>query len=391
MLARPIDPEPTSAQQWESGLRSRVVQRFRQDIYGRAPDVDVDLSWRVLRDGDAGGRARSRQLALTFHGPRGQTTITLLIHLPRSQAPVPALLGLNFRGNHAASKDPEVLVAGIEEPAQTGAVHYDGLHGVEGFELAPPRGSKAHRWPLPLATGRGYAVITACYLQLGPDTPEIFGTGLNASLVEEAWHREEPDRWGAISIWAWTLRRIMDAIEHGMVPEIAPSKVALLGHSRLGKTALWAAAQDHRFAAVISNNSGCMGAAQSRPVGETPEVLARVRPHWFAPAFASTVLGGDPLPVDQHQLLTCAAPRPLYVASASEDHNADPEGEFRSLQLASSVWERYGHGPMTGDYPAPGQQALAHGAPLGFHLRSGPHEVFPFDWERWLDFLDAWL
>ena len=192
-------------------------------------------------------------------------------------------------------------------------------------------------------------------------------------------------------MWAWALSRVMDALQRGMIPEVDPDRVIAMGHSRLGKTALWAAASDERFAAVISNNSGCMGAAASREVGETPEVLARVRPYWFAPAFARQVLGGQPLPVDQHQLLACIAPRPLYVASASEDRGADPEGEFASWHTARQVWGLYDYPAGPVPMPAPGGAVSGDGAPLGYHLRAGGHDVTAFDWHHWLDFADRWV
>ncbi|MGC0144233.1 glucuronyl esterase domain-containing protein [Pseudactinotalea sp. Z1732] len=141
-----------------------------------------------------------------------------------------------------------------------------------------------------------------------------------------------------------------------------------------------------------SNNSGAMGAALSRPVGETPEVLARIRPYWFSRHFATEVLAGRPLPVDQHQLIAAIAPRPVYVASASQDPNADPEGELLSWREATTVWELYAHPRPDGGFPEPGGSRGGEGAaPVAYHLRPGPHSVERFDWERWLDSLDRWV
>ncbi|MGC0144232.1 glucuronyl esterase domain-containing protein [Pseudactinotalea sp. Z1732] len=151
--------------------------------------------------------------------------------------------------------------------------------------------------------------------------------------------------------------------------------------------ALWAGAQDERFAGVISNNSGRMGAALTRPVGEDLARMGGIFPHWFTPGFLRRVAAGQPLPVDQHQLLACIAPRALYVTSASEDLHADPEGEFIAWYTAAAAWEG-GAGGAAPSFPEPGQGRTIEGLPLGYHLRPGEHAVKPFDWEHWLDFRD---
>ncbi|HEY6737305.1 MAG TPA: hypothetical protein VI076_00500, partial [Actinopolymorphaceae bacterium] len=309
--------------------------------------------------------------------------------LPAAAQDVPAFLGLNFRGNHACTTHPDVLSIADGDTSETGEIHYDGLR--ERIDVPPRRGEKAPRWPFELVNRRGCAVITLCYLQCGPDHAGIFERGIHPVMSTTRGDDRAAGEWGAIGIWAWTLSRVLDALQQSMVPEVAPSKVVAVGHSRLGKTVLWAAAQDERFAAVISNDSGCMGAALSRDVGETPLVLARIRPYWFAPRFAPPILAGGAPPVDQSALLACIAPRPLYVASASEDHNADPEGEFLSWREASRVWTLYGHQPVDAEFPSPGQDLVPAATPLGYHLRPGGHDVEPYDWQRWLDFCDRWV
>ena len=389
VLAEAADPYPQSRAAWENDVRPQVMDQFRDEIYGRVPDGTVELDWHLLDKGRAPGGAICLRIAVTFSGPLGTVTVTALVHLPPHASVVPAHLGLNFRGNHTCTTDDAVLRTGIDRPTETGEIHYDGLR--EKFDVPPARGALANRWPLELIVDRGYAVITVSYLQLGPDHAEIFARGLHTTLATTGPDDRPAQDWGAIGMWAWTLSRLQDALERGMVPEVDPTRVTVVGHSRLGKTALWAAATDPRFAAAISNNSGCMGAALSRPVGETPEVLARVRPYWFARTFSSRVLEGRPLPVDQHQLIACIAPRPVYVTSASNDDNADPEGEFLSWCTAAQVWGLYGFPRPSGGFPPPGGAITSAEVPLGYHLRPGEHSVERFDWEHWLDFCDRWV
>lgn len=389
VLAEPRETYPSSLATWENDVRPRIMETFRDEIYGRVPDGAVDVSWRLLEEGETPGGMVRRQFAVTFKGPLGQMTATVLATLPPDASAIPAYLGLNFRGNHTCTQDPGVLLAGFDRPAETGIIHYE--HQQQAFEIPPARGSRENRWPFDLITGRGHAVITMSYLQVGPDHAGIFERGMHSILAATGLSDRPVTQWGAIGMWAWSLSRLQDALEAGMVPEVNPSQVTVMGHSRLGKTALWAAAQDDRFAAAISNDSGCMGASLTRPLGETPEMLARIRPYWFTRNFSIQVRAEQPLPVDQHQLIACIAPRPVYIASASEDDHADPEGEFLSWQAASEAWSLYDLPRPEGEFPEPGQALEEVDAPLGYHLRPGPHSVEAFDWERWLDFCDRWV
>jgi len=402
---------------WVQKVRPDVLQTFESQIYGRVPDVEVGLDWSVLEEGRTEDGRRRRQLAVRFTGPHGVAKVLLLVYLPApagnrgpdregagaERGTIPAFLGLNFQGNHACTTDPGVIQVGTDLPeSETGSVYYD-QHA--SYPVPPPRGNNAAAWPFHLANERGYAVITAHYLQTGPDHPDMFHRGLLPIFGEVSLQDRPRDGGGAIAMWAWVLRRLLDGLGRGMVPEVHPGQVWAIGHSRLGKTALWAAAQDDRFAGAISNNSGRMGAAHTRPVGEHLPTMIKQFPHWFAPNFLHRVQAGEPLPVDQHQLLACIAPRPLYVASASADHHADPEGEFAAWQSAAAAWPpganpepSAGKGahrdptevPSSGlTFPRPGEHLVHPDLPLGYHLRAGEHAVQPFDWERWLDFRDV--
>lgn len=381
-----------------------VRDHFRDQVYGIAPtEPPVQLSWEALEQGDAPGNGRRRQLRLDLTGPDGTSArITLLVHLPdgaTADAPVPAFCGMNFRGNHVCADDPEILdlAPGGDAPESAGdRLHYEGPRDVK--DPAPGRGAQQNRWPFDLVTDRGHASVTWCYLQLGPEGPGVHELPAHRIFSQRPSEQREPQEWGAIGIWAWSMSRVLDALAAGMVPEIDPTRVIAHGHSRLGKTALWAGACDERFAMVVSNNSGCLGAALSRNVGETPQKLDRIRPYWFAPNFhhvserwLATYDGADdPDLPDQPDLLRLIAPRPLYVASASEDLNADPEGEYLSWQQASAAWDG-GPEATAGAFPAPGTVLAPDGAPLGYHLREGKHDVFEFDWKAWLDFSDRWV
>jgi pimeloyl-ACP methyl ester carboxylesterase len=190
--------------------------------------------------------------------------------------------------------------------------------------------------------------------------------------------------WGTIAAWAWGASRVLDVVSD-IVPEIDANRIAVVGHSRGGKTALWAAATDSRFAMAVSNNSGCAGAALSRGAkGETVGEINVGFPHWFSTNYRR--YGKDPykLPIDQHQLLGLIAPRLLYVASATEDAWADPQGEWLSTLSAGSAWK---DPEMSVGWDAklnPDQPV--HAGRVGYHLRTGRHSLTRKDWEFFSDF-----
>jgi hypothetical protein len=322
---------------WREIRRPELLHLFSRYVYGPTPNVNETAEYFVERvDLDCDGPAVHQTIRINF--PRLQKSFALQVWIPENATqPVPAFLGLHFR--------PEELTT--------------------------------DRWPIDTIISRGYALATACYHDLEPDNRHGWESGFRAALPFSTW--------GAIGVWAWGLSRALDYLETDNA--IDGERVAVVGHSRLGKTALWAGAQDERFALVISNNSGCGGASLTRRhFGETIDVITTAFPHWFCPNFASFRARVDELPVDQHLLLSLIAPRPLYVASAAEDLWADPRGEWLSCVAASPVWELFGLHGLGSHAETIENEAI--GETIGYHRRSGKHDVTLFDWEQFLDFAD---
>jgi len=242
------------------------------------------------------------------------------------------------------------------------------------------RGADAESWPVQKILDAGFGLVTIYYGDLDPEY-ENFDNGIHPLLFAKGQDRPSYNEWGSIAAWAWGLSRVMDYLETDTL--VNSEEVVVLGHSRLGKTVLWAAASDQRFAGCIANNSGCMGAAISRRrIGETIAVINRNFPYWFCGNFKKYSDHEDRLPIDQHLLLALIAPRPLYVASATEDRWSDPKGEFLGAKFASPVYELYGiEGISDFEMPAPEHQV---GGVLSYHIRSGKHAIKPYDWDQYL-------
>ncbi len=369
-----------SAEQWERIRRPVILRDFQQRVYGEAPSDPESIRYRVDRviQRALNGQATQKEIVISFSDrPDGpQMTVLLFVPAPGNQ-PAPAFLGLNFGGNHTIHSSPDISVTSSWVRNDEGA-------GIKDNRASSAhRGRAAGRWPVEQILQRGYALVTAYYGDIDPDFDDGFKNG-----VHSLYHAEKkPDRheWGSISAWAWGMSRIMDYLEQDS--DIDEARVAVIGHSRLGKTSLWAGARDRRFAMVISNNSGCGGAALSRrQFGETIGRINTSFPHWFCDNFSWYISREGLMPIDQHMLVALAAPRPIYVASATEDRWADPKGEFLAAREATPVYRLYGlEGIEAEELPEPDQSIGGH---IGYHIRTGAHDLKLFDWERYLDFAD---
>jgi hypothetical protein len=364
----------TDADTWRNVRRGQIVQLFETNMYGKAPPRPACLRFVPVSTGDAlDGLAVRKQLTIRFTNGDSGPPINVLLYLPKKKSgPVPVFVGLNFEGNHTIHRDPGIALAEGWLPVGDHRAH------------ASQRGSAAHRWPVELILARGYGLATAYYGDIEPDRPDAT-TGVRHYYQRTSASKPAADQWGAIAAWAWGLSRIMDYLATDK--DVDARHVAVIGHSRLGKTALWAGAHDERFALVISNDSGCGGASLARRgVGETPLRITTAFPHWFCGNYKHFAGHVNDLPVDQHMVMALVAPRPLYVASAEEDRWADPHGEFLSAKAASPVYRLLGAvGLPATEMPTVEEPIMGT---IAYHIRHGKHDVTRYDWQQYLAFAD---
>lgn len=364
----------TDSNLWREVRRPEVLAAFETNVYGRVPPLRTCVRFVVREAGEPclDGLATRRQVEIRLFEENDAPKIMLLLYVPcAAKKPVPAFLGLSY-GNQGVHRDPAI----IPSP-----------------NTVSKRGEHADRWPLELILKRGYAVATFAGADVeidkhGSGTPvekraDGWRSGIRGYALRKA-GRTEPagDEWGTIAAWAWGLSRVMDYLQTDN--DIDARKVAVFGHSRTGKTALWAAARDERFALAVSNNSGEGGAALARRgFGETISTIPEI---WFAKNYRRFANNEGTLPVDQHLLIALLAPRPVYVASATEDKWADPRGEFLAALNAEPVFRLFGlNGLGVTEMPPPETPV---GDAVRYHLRTGKHEITPYDWAQYLSFAD---
>jgi hypothetical protein len=233
---------------------------------------------------------------------------------------------------------------------------------------------------------RGYAVATFCRGDIQPDRPDV-REGMRATLPEE----HDPAQTATIMWWAWGVHRAVDYL--GTDKSIDSKRIAVVGHSRLGKAALLAGAFDDRIALTVANQAGCGGSGPSRHDDPKAESVARINdhfPHWFCENFHA--FGADPskLPFDQHELVALCAPRPVLFTAAAGDLWANPSGQFQMLQSATPVYQLLGVEGLEADaMPKPGDALIT--SRLGYWIRPGKHAMSPPDWQTYMDFADKWL
>ncbi|HMP77991.1 MAG TPA: acetylxylan esterase [Pirellulaceae bacterium] len=358
--------------------REELLELFRREMFGTSPAGVRPQARIVEQSNDAfNGKANRKQVELAISHGEKQIKLNLLIYTPATASQFhPVFLGLNFKGNHSITSDPAVRISDSWVPNDPKL----GIADNRSNEQA--RGVQASRWPIQKILDSGFGLVTCYYGDIDPDYDDGFFNGVHG-LYSHAKNDVDGYSWGSIAAWAWGLSRIMDYLESD--EEIMADRVVLTGHSRLGKAALWGGATDPRFAIVISNNSGCGGAALSRRAfGETVGRINQVFPHWFCERFRTFNQNEGSLPFDQHMLIGLLAPRPCYIASAIEDQWADPKGEFLAARAAGPAYELFGLEGIQADAMPEVDQPI--GASIGYHIRSGGHDVTDYDWDQWIRF-----
>lgn len=344
-----------STEEWE-GRRSEILNLFRTEMYGLRPGPPDDLSFDVTEEDPEAmeGMATLRRVTIQSRHEGRSHEFELILFLPNEkQEPVPVFLLMNNRSEENTD---------------------------------PSRQKKSEFWPAEEVIERGYGVAAIQNGELAPDDPDRYHEGIIELMEGDvSGDDRDPADWMALSAWGWGASRVMDYFETDS--RVDTSRVAVLGHSRGGKAALWAGAEDERFSLVISNDSGSGGAALSRrEFGETVQAVNRIT-HWFADNFSAYNDSEDELPFDQHMLISLIAPRAVYVASADEDLWADPRGEFLSLLYASPVYALWNHPPIQANkMPSLNQPFIA--GPRGYHVRSGIHNLTSQDWGYFMNFAD---
>ena len=367
-----------TADDWQKKRRPELLQMFKDVMYGEIPPRPDRVRYELLSEKkDArGGKAVRREVRIHLEMNNGKShSIDMLYYLPaNAKGKVPVFVGLTFIGNHVVTDEPDVRITGL-------------AGDTPGNPINRERGFQVRRFPIDTILERGYALAVASYHDIFPDRV----TGWETSIYELFFSGEElkrPKGYSCVGAWAWGISRMLDYLE--TVPEIDASKAAVYGHSRLGKTSLWAGVTDERFKLVCVNDSGCGGAALSRRLyGETLFSMCNfhdIGKYWFSETLPAKAEHPENLPLDQHELIALTAPRMVAVHSATEDQWADPKGEYLSAYHAGPVFKLFGKTPLASETPPEPEHAV--GTDVSYYCRIGKHDLLLSDWNHYMDMAD---
>jgi hypothetical protein len=351
---------------WMRVRRPEILSLFANLIYGKVPEpaTPIKVSYELAQEDRRfmGGKATRKDIKIHLENAKGRLSMHFLVFVPNeAQKPVPAFFKHSF--NNTQSND---------------------------FDASTSRpGFLKNGWPLGQLLDRGYGFCAVYQQDLVGHNEVEFQNSIHKLFYPEGQSFPKAHEWGVLSACAWGASRAMDYLETDS--DIDHTRIAIMGHSKMGKATLWTAAQDERFALAISAQSGCAGAALwRRKSGETLKKMVTRFPYWLCRNAWKFVEQEDDLPIDQHMLLACIAPRPVYVHSATEDTWADGRGEYLSAYHASEVYRLLGKKGLTSmELPEVGEPIIE--SQVGYHIREGGHSIEPWDWNRFIDFADFHL
>ncbi len=367
-LMRLEDGTPVDSPEKMAARRTELLELFGTYMYGPIPAEGFETAFEILEEGETlGGTAIRRQVRITVTTELGTCDALMLLILPKAEQPVPVIFSLS--GDvHTALADPEIL------PSYS-MNRYPNIK--EGTRGERDDGTIAE------AVRRGYGYAIASCNDFSPDNVRTYAKRL-ISLFEKG-------SVNGLTAWAFGLERMADYLVTD--PQVDASRLAVTGTSRLGKAALWMGANDERIALVIPNVSGTCGAAMTRSC--TKEQLGDLNANfrWWMNSTCKTFNDRiDELPVDQHELLACVAPRKVYISSAEVDTSNDSQGTWNALLLSRDAFRVYGLGVIEGEIaeqPGVGERVFTES--MGYHMRSGSHGVTPEDWSNYFDYMDEYL
>lgn len=360
---------------WVNKRRPELKEMFQHYMYGYAPPRPANLKFTVERiDKNAlGGKATLKEITISF-GPAGTPKMHLLLVIPNKRSgPAPVFAGLNFTGNHSVLKDADIRLP------ETWLAPSKFVKNNRATDAG--RGTAVDTWSIEQTIDAGYAVATVYYGDIDPDRADV-REGVQPHLSKK---KPGPHDCGTIAAWAWGVQRIVDYLVTD--PDIDATRIIVFGHSRLGKTALLAAALDERIALAIPHQAGCGGTAPSRgTIGESVKQINDRFPHWFNGAFKEFNKHPELLPFDQHCLVALVAPRPVLFSNAAKDTWANPDGQFDVLRAADPVYRLLGAGGLEAKKVPPLGKLVDSN--LGYFIRAGVHSTTPEDWHAFTAFAD---
>lgn len=337
---------------WEKKRRPELLELFGEHVYGRTPKEFDSVSFKLTNENVSAmqGKAKLKEVLVTAWNKGHAISFPVVLFIPnKRRGPVPAFLLINNRSKRNTD---------------------------------PSRNERSTFWPAEMVIDSGYAIAAFHNGDIAPDKKDSYQHGLLENLFPEELQKDNGMK--AIGAWAWAASRVLDYLQKEK--EIDPKRIAIVGHSRGGKTALWAGAQDQRFAMVFNSCSGNSGAALSRrKYGETVSLINKQFGHWFNNNYKNYSNKVDSLPVDQHMLIALVAPRPVYTTNATQDRWADPYGSFLSNVNAQPAYKLYGSKlALPKEMPKVGDPIIS--STIGYHFREGAHDLNVYDWTNFIRF-----